>query len=47
MEDKLYRTILAFIHKYYGMEEAMNPAYNISELVRFLTTHVDFEGGDE
>ena len=47
MEDKLYRAILAFIHKYYGMEEAMNPAYNISELVRFLTTHVDFEGGEE
>lgn len=47
MEEKLYRAILAFIHKNYGMEEAMNPAYNIAELVRFLTIHVDFEGGDE
>jgi hypothetical protein len=47
MEDKLYRTILAFIHKYYGMEEAMNPAYNIEELVGFIMTNVDFEGGEE
>lgn len=47
MEDKLYRTILAFIHKYYGMEEAMNPAYNILELSKFLNTHIDFEGGEE
>jgi hypothetical protein len=43
MEDKLYQVILAFIHKYYGMEEAMNPAYNISELVKFITTHFIFE----
>ncbi len=43
MEDKLYQVILAFIHKYYGMEEAMNPAYNISELVKFIITHFNFE----
>lgn len=47
MEAKLYQAILAFIHKYYGMEEAMNPAYNIKELVDFLITNVDFEGGEE
>lgn len=47
MEVKLYQAILAFIHKNYGMEEAMNPAYNIAELVKFLTIHIDFEGGEE
>lgn len=43
MEDKLYQVILAFIHKYYGMEEAMDPAYNIAELVKFITTNLDLE----
>lgn len=47
MEQKLYQAILAFIHKYYGMEEAMNPAYNIKELVDFLITNVDLKGGEE
>lgn len=47
MEAKLYQAILAFIHKNYGMEEAMNPAYNIKALVDFLITNVDFEGGEE